>query len=128
MIKAKHLGNLKMKASVRDFEIISDIVQEDGGDGSAPEPADLMCSALALCAGTYFALYCKKRDVDPGDFEVILDYEWGKAPKKVEKFTVNFKFPEGFPEKYKKAATKFVTACSVGNTFKNGAKVEYNFS
>ena len=124
MIRVRYDSNLKLIADVRDFQLKTDIMKGQGGDDTAPEPLEFFISSLGLCIGIYFVFFCRSRDIAPEGFEITVDYEMASAPKRVGKFSVNLKFPDGFPEKYKRAAKRFISMCPVEKTLEHGAEVE----
>ena len=127
IIKCKHERGVRFSVDIRGFKIYSDLLVDQGGDDSAPEPIEYMHAALLTCTATYFLLYCKQHDLDPQGFEISIDTESEKAPSRISKYYLLFKYPPDFPEKRKRGAKAYMNACSVGNTLKAGCEIEHVF-
>ncbi len=108
-----HAGGKKIETNVDNHIVRTDLLESSGGEGSAPEPLDMLFVALASCSANYAVEFCKAREIDTAGLAVRV------AAKKTEKsglfddVSVQLELPDDFPDKYRKAIVRATEKCSV---------------
>ena len=55
--------------------VVMDVSKENGGDGAAASPMEMVLMALAGCSGVDIALIVKKKRLDVRDFQILVEGE-----------------------------------------------------
>jgi putative redox protein len=105
-------GGKRVDATFGGFRVETDQSEENGGDGSAPEPFDLFLASLAACAGIYVLGFCQKRDIPTDGIRLIQRVE-RDADGKVETVGIRIEVPPAFPDKYHEALVRVAAKCAV---------------
>lgn len=78
MVQAQVRWNGKMGfvgVSGSNHAVVMDVRKENGGDGTAPSPMELVLMALAGCSGVDVAQIVKKKRLKVRDFQVFVEGE-----------------------------------------------------
>ena len=114
-------GGRRANATYDAFEIATDQSIEHGGEASAPEPFDLFLSSLATCAGAYVVGFCKNRDIDTDDVQIVQTWQRDKDGR-VTDVAIRIEVPEDFPDKYHEALVRVANKCSVKKALQDPPK------
>ncbi len=106
-------GNKKVAAEFKQFSVVTDQPQKEGGDESAPSPFDYFLSSIGTCAGIFVLSFCQKRNIPVEGIEIIQNADYDHEKHMVTKITIEIKVPKNFPEKYKKSLINVANLCSV---------------
>ncbi len=87
------LGTRKFKIKTRDFEIITDLPEQKGGDNTAPTPPELLIASLGSCMGIYAARYCETAGMDPAGMSIEMDWEMSEDKSRIGKIDVLLNIP-----------------------------------
>ena len=117
-------GKKKVTAHYRGFVIETDQDENDGGDGSAPEPFDLFLAAMGTCAGVYVKSFCEERQIDTTGLKMSLVFDRNEQTRLVETVNIHITLPPGFPEKYRSAVVKTAGLCTVKRNILNPPRFE----
>ena len=112
-------GGKKVNSTYKGFTVATDQPRDEGGDGTAPEPYDLVLSALGTCAGVYVLYFCEERKIDTTDLKISLHAEKNESTHLFENIHIQIDLPAGFPEKYKSAVIRAAELCTVKRSFAN---------
>ena len=104
-------GGRKVNAEYRGFTIGTDQSEDNGGEGSAPEPFMLFLASLGTCAGVYVYSFCQRRGIPTDEIRI------GKISLEIE-------VPEEFPAKYRHALAEAVNLCAVKKQIQNAPEFE----
>jgi putative redox protein len=106
-------GGKRVDAAYRGFTVRTDQPPEEGGEGSAPEPYDLLPAALGTCTGVYLQAFCAERGIDPRGLTLTLAPVKNEQTHLFERITVTIGLPPGFPPKYAAAVARVAGMCTV---------------
>jgi len=112
-------GNKKVNAIYKGFTVETDQPRDEGGDGSAPEPFDLLLASIGTCAGVYVVYFCEERGIDTTGIKMTLQFERNEKKHLVEEVRIHIDLPPGFPPKYKTAVVKTAGLCTVKRNILN---------
>ena len=110
-------GGKKVNATYKGFTVATDQPKDEGGDGSAPEPYDLVLASLGTCAGVYVLYFCDERKIDTTGLKMNLQAEKNEKTHLFEEIRIQIELPAGFPEKYKRAVVRAAELCTVKRSF-----------
>ena len=110
-------GGKKVTAAYRGFTIDTDQPPEEGGDGSAPEPYDLVPAALGTCTGIYLLSFCTERGIDTRGLTLRLTPQKNERTHLFERIGIEIGLPPDFPEKYTSAIARVAQMCTVKRGF-----------
>lgn len=96
-------GGKKVVAQIGETMISTDQSVKAGGEGSAPEPFELLLASIATCSGLYALEFCRARDIDTDGISLSMQGIKHAEAKRYEKFVLNLTLPANFPIKYEKA-------------------------
>jgi ribosomal protein S12 methylthiotransferase accessory factor len=106
-------GGKRVNSTYKGFTVETDQPENEGGDGTAPEPYDLFLSSMGTCAGVYVVYFCESRGISTEGLKMSLVFERDEKTHKMEKITIRIDLPDGFPRKYRKAVVKAAEMCTV---------------
>jgi len=85
------LGFVGMSGS--NHAVVMDVSKENGGDGSAPSPMEMVLLGLAGCSGIDVALIVKKKRLNVRDFQIFVQGERANEhPQVFNKVDMTFVF------------------------------------
>lgn len=116
-------GGKRVDSKYKGFVVKTDQPKSEGGDGSAPEPFDLMLSALGTCAGVNVLYFCESRKIPVDGIKVSMQIEKNDKTHLAERLEVHIQLPGTFPEKYRAAVKRAVDLCAVKRTFTNPPEI-----
>jgi len=124
--RVEYMGKRKFKIKVRDFEVITDLPEDKGGEDSSPTPTELFMGSFAACVALYAVNYINTAKLDPKGFAIDMDWDFSEdRPRRVEhcSFVINVPNSElGQREKAVKAAAE---KCVIHNTLHNPPQVTF---
>ena len=123
VLTAVSAGGKKIDTSFDGYTVRTDVLESSGGEGTAPEPLDMLFVALVSCAANYAVAFCQSRDIDTGGLAVRLNAKRSEETGLFDDLTVRLDLPEDFPEKYRKAIVRAVNQCSVKKHLKASIEV-----
>ena len=110
-------GGKKVNSTYKGFTVATDQPKDEGGDGSAPEPYDLVLASLGTCAGVYVLYFCEERKIDTSGIKMTLHAEKNEKTHLFEDIRIQIDLPSGFPAKYKGAVIRAAQLCTVKRSF-----------
>lgn len=76
-----------------NHSVVMDVSKENGGDGAAASPMEMVLMGLAGCSGVDVAIIVQKKRLDVRDFEIIVNAERAdEHPKVFTKVYMTFIF------------------------------------
>ena len=117
-------GGKKVDSKYKGFVVKTDQPKDEGGDGSAPEPYDLLLSALGTCAGVNVLYFCESRKIPTDGIKVSMQIEKNEKTHLAERLQVRIQLPETFPEKYRDAVKRAADLCAVKRTFADPPEID----
>lgn len=116
-------GGKKVTAHLDEgFTVPTDQPRDEGGEGSAPTPVDLLLCALATCAGVYVEDFCSHRGIPVDRIRLVQDARFvqGEGGKiRLGEVTLSIELPPDFPEKYRDAVRRVAELCTVKRIMQN---------
>ncbi len=112
LINVTFPGGKRVDAAIKGFTIPSDQPVNAGGEGSAPTPFEIFLASIANCAGIFALNFCQSKELDTTGLSLTMDVETDPETRMVAKVILNLTLPQGFPEKYIPAITRFMGLCS----------------
>ncbi|MBN1515337.1 OsmC family protein [Candidatus Sumerlaeota bacterium] len=106
-------GGKKVNAEYKGFTIKTDQPPDYGGDGSAPEPFDLLWAAIGTCMGSNVVSFCQQRKIPTENIRLIQRMKRNADTKMVTQVDIEIQLPSDFPEKYRDAVVRAAEFCSV---------------
>ena len=106
-------GNKRVNSVYNGFTIETDQPENEGGDGTAPEPFDLFLAAIGTCAGVYVVYFCDQRGIDTSNIKMALEFDRGGKKHLIEAVHIHLDLPQDFPLKYKSAVIRSAELCTV---------------
>ena len=106
-------GGKKVNAEYRGHVLATDQTQENGGEGSAPEPYTLFLASIGTCAGIFVLGFCQARKIDAAGVRLTQTMEWDEATHVLKKVSLQIHVPASFPAKYHDALVRSADGCSV---------------
>jgi putative redox protein len=86
---------------------------EDGGEGTAPDPAQLFLAAVAACSGSNAYHFCKSRGIDAEGLGFSMHCEYDPMERRYVRFRTEVTPPPGFPEDMKADLARAIDRCFV---------------
>lgn len=108
-------GTYRQTIRVRDHQIVSDELTEDGGSDAGPTPLELLAASLASCTAVTMEMYAARKGWDIGDVEVEAQFtpaERGCATK----FGLRMRFPEHLTDEQVEKLQVIAAKCPVHRT------------
>jgi putative redox protein len=106
-------GGVSVQADYKDFSVVCDQPEANGGTNREPSPFDLFLISLGNCAGFFALRFCQQRDLDTTGLGLSLTANRNQESKRLEKIAITIQLPAGFPEKYRQAIIKATDQCTV---------------
>jgi putative redox protein len=116
-------GGKRVYSDYKGFVVQTDQPKDEGGDGSAPEPYDLLLSALGTCAGVNVLYFCESRSIPTEGIKVSMSIEKNEKTHLVERIGIRIQLPDTFPEKYREAVKRAADLCAVKRTFSSPPEI-----
>ncbi len=106
-------GGKKVDAIYKGFTIKTDQPENEGGEGTSPEPFSLFLASIGTCTGFYVLSFCQKRNINTDGVKMILRTEKNKETHMINKISIEIQVPKDFPDNYKNAIIKTAGLCTV---------------
>jgi len=116
-------GGKKVDSVYKGFVVKTDQPKKEGGDDSAPEPYDLLLSALGTCAGVNVLYFCESRNIPVADIKISVSVEKNDKTHLAEQVRIHIQLPSAFPEKYRTAVKRAADLCAVKRSFSNPPEI-----
>jgi putative redox protein len=116
-------GGKKVHSKYKGFVVETDQPRSEGGDGSAPEPYDLLFSALGTCVGVNVLYFCESRNISTENIKVSMTVDKNEKTHLAEKIGIRIQLPDTFPEKYRSAVKRVADLCAVKRTFSSPPEI-----
>ena len=117
-------GGRKVNAEYRGFTIGTDQSEDNGGEGSAPEPFMLFLASLGTCAGVYVYSFCQRRGIPTDGIRIVQKHHKREDAKGIGKISLEIEVPKEFPAKYRHALVEAVNLCAVKKQIQNAPEFE----
>lgn len=127
LISVTRKDNLAFATTVRGHQIVTDLIEKEGGADEGPSPVELMGFALGSCIALMVQKYSLRHDWK-GDAEVNLTLELADNPKRIGRIVVDLELPEGVPDDQKAALRRVAELCPVHETLRNAPQVDIEIS
>ena len=106
-------GGKKVDAIYKGFTIKTDQPEQEGGEGTSPEPFSLFLASIGTCAGIYVLSFCQKRNINTDGVKMILKTEKNKETHMINKISIEIQVPKDFPDNYKPLLNTFLKHCDL---------------
>jgi len=106
-------GGVAVEANYKDFSILSDQPETNGGANQAPSPFDLFLASLGNCAGFFALRFCQQREIDATGLSLTLNAAWDADAHRLARVDIDIHLPADFPGKYRSAIIKATDQCAV---------------
>jgi uncharacterized OsmC-like protein len=116
-------GGKRVHSHYKGFTVETDQPQSEGGDGSGPEPFDLLLASIGTCAGVYIVYFCESRDIPTKDIRLSLNFQRNENNHLLRKIEMVIQLPPDFPDKYRKAVIRSAEMCTVKRTLANPPEI-----
>lgn len=117
VMQAVPAGGKKIDTSFDGTTVRTDLLESSGGEGTGPEPLDLLFASLASCTANYATEFCRNRDIATDGLAVKLLARRSEEGGLFDDVALHLVLPEGFPEKYRKAIVRAAEKCTVKKHF-----------
>ena len=118
-------GGKRVHSKYKGFIVETDQPKDEGGDGSAPEPYDLLLSSLGTCVGVNILYFCESRKIPTEGIEMSMSIEKNDKTHLVERIGIRMRLPDNLPDKYRPAIKRVADLCAVKRTFSNPPEVSF---
>ncbi len=105
-------GGVAVDASFKGFTVHTD-QPAPLGQGSGPQPFDLVLASIGTCAGFYALRFCQERQIATAGLRLRLATEKDPETNRLGLLRLVIELPAGFPEKYHAAIVRATEQCSV---------------
>ncbi len=115
-IQVNYLGKTSCKAKhgPSGSELQTTAPKDNGGDGSAFSPTDLMATALGTCVVTIMSMVAERRGIDLRGITVKVEkHMTAEAPRRIARLPVTVKFPMRLSDEDHKALMAAAHGCPV---------------
>ena len=128
--KIKYISNKKIKAIVRDFEIMTDLPEKRNGENTAPTPTELFVAAFGSCVASYISNYITNVvKVSAEGLSIDIDWTLNEDPKKVNDIHFTITLPQN--EKINKRKPGIITVakhCTIHNTIADPPEITFSIN
>lgn len=105
-------GGRRAEAVIRGHRILTDQPTDNGGEDLAPSPYELFLASVGTCVAVTLQGFCARRDLPTAGLTVRQSMQYADDGR-LERVNLAVTLPEGFPEKYREAALRSASECSV---------------
>lgn len=116
-------GGKRVDSKYKGFVVHTDQPKDEGGDGSAPEPYDLLLSAIGTCVGVNVLYFCDSRSIPFEGIRIVMSIDKNEKTHLMERAQIRIQLPDNFPEKYRAAVKRVADNCAVKRTFANPPEI-----
>jgi putative redox protein len=88
-LKLTQTGPRRMEARTDKWTLVVDLREEFGGEGSGPNPSELLVAAVASCetlTGVYWA--SRRHDIELSGLEAEVEWQYERDPERISKIGV----------------------------------------
>jgi putative redox protein len=118
-------GGKRVHSNYKGFVVETDQPKDEGGDGSAPEPYDLLLSAVGTCVGVNVLYFCESRNIPTEGIEMSMSIEKNDKTHLAERIRMRMRLPDTFPDRYRSAVKRVADLCAVKRTFSNPPEISF---
>lgn len=115
-ITARYLGNLRVQATHGPSQAVlqTDAPLDNGGQGAAFSPTDMMATALGTCVLTILGLVADRHDVNIGEATVSVEKHMINEPiRRIGKLLTVVTLPESIPAEMRMRLEAAASKCPV---------------
>ncbi|NLN90466.1 MAG: OsmC family protein [candidate division WS1 bacterium] len=116
-------GDYPIHVDIDGIKVDMDAPETLGGGASLPNPTDWFLASVAACKIAYAMGFIKRRGLTVNS--ITATAEACKSTSQCESIDIKLAIDGDIPEEMRPALDKFISACFVGQTVKNGAKVTF---
>lgn len=116
-------GDYPIHVNVDGVSVDMDGPPSLGGTASLPNPTDWFIASVAACKIAYAVGFIKRRGLKVRS--ITATAEATKGDSQVDGISVKLHVDGEIPESLRPALEKFIAACYVGQTVKNGSNVTF---
>ena len=116
-------GGKRVNSHYNGFTVETDQPPSEGGNGSAPQPFDLLLASIGTCAGAYIVYFCESRNIPTNGIHLSLRFLKNENNHLLRKIEMAIHLPPDFPDKYHKAVIRAAEMCSVKRTLANPPEI-----
>ena len=106
-------GGKRVDAEYGGFTIRTDQPPRAGGEGSAPQPFDLVLASIATCAGIYVKGFLDSRGLSAEGLGLEMEVVPDPATHRIARLVLAIRLPPDFPEKQREAVIRAADLCAV---------------
>ena len=106
-------GPLQQVIEIGPHRLLTDVSPEFGGEGSGPEPHDLLAAALAACTTLTVNLYAKRKGYQLDEVQVSIKHGQEGAAYALHR---NIRYVGALSEEEKQRLTDIANKCPVHKT------------
>lgn len=102
--------------------------KDNGGDGSAFSPTDLLAASFASCALTTMSLLAHRNNLPFSQAKATILKDMGGPPRKVSMLTLEIEMPTGLSAEHKKLLEDAAHTCPVARSLHPDVQVKVSFT
>ena len=123
-VAVRHVAGDAYAISVRGHAVLVDQPVRDGGQDSAPTPAELLVASLASCVAFYVGRYLLRHGLDRSGLAIAADFAMADdRPARVGDVRLRISVPGGTPAQRQNALLAVASHCTVHNTLRQEPRV-----
>ncbi|MES2072140.1 MAG: OsmC family protein [Pseudomonadota bacterium] len=117
----KGQGKLQHVIQIGQNKLLTDAPQALGGDGSGPEPHDLLAAALGACTALTVTMYAQRKQMDLQDIDVRIEHGQQEG---VYVFTRKIKYLGALSAEEQARLTEIAGKCPVHKTLMGQMRID----
>ena len=108
----------------RNQTVPCDLSPEDGGQGQAMSPTEILLASLGACITMVVGNYCDRNGYIQGAVEVSLTYELKASPSRIASIFIDLEIPADVPAEQRKIICKLAAACPIHQTLATPPQID----
>jgi|SRR5690554_1548891 putative redox protein len=129
VMTARHDGGMRFVAEIRGHRIETDQPVEGRGEDSAAMPLELLGAALSTCIALYVHQFLAVRSLPTEGLRVELTAtQADDRPKRIGRYQVVVRLPEGVPESMHEMIQRVATSCPAHATLSHPPEISVSLS
>jgi uncharacterized OsmC-like protein len=118
-VHVSHLGGDRFDIEIGGHTITVDQPVDNGGEGTAPTPTELLVASLVSCVAFYARRYLARHGLDTVGLDVHAAYQLADRPARVASMDLQLTVPAGTPQTRLQPLLAVARHCTVHNTLKD---------
>lgn len=114
-------GDYPIHVDIDGVMVDMDAPESLGGNASLPNPTDWFVASIAACQVAYAIGFIKRRGLTVNSIKATAEAHKGES--QCESISVRLHIDGDIPDSLRPALERFVSACYVGETVRNGTPV-----